>query len=104
MNTVYFQVVDNGGFSGIGGGHLEATVEERPKVEYLNDCLVRLIGCLYEGRTPDQVIQLKADKPDEPDPQDPVPDEPTDPDEPEELIPDDTDEVEDAENADGKDK
>ena len=35
--------------SGIGGDHLEATVEERPVVEYLNACLVRLIKGYHTG-------------------------------------------------------
>ena len=56
---VYVYLTDD---SGIGGCHLEADVEERPKVEYLNDCLVRLISVLHEGRATDAVIQLPADK------------------------------------------
>lgn len=35
--------------SGIGGDHLEATVEERPVVEFLNACLVRLIKGYHTG-------------------------------------------------------
>ena len=68
--------------SGIGGDHLEATVEDRPKVEKLNDCLVRLMTVLYEGRTPDAVVQLPADPQDEPtDPAQPDPQEPQEPEE-----------------------
>ena len=35
--------------SGIGLHHEEATVSERPEVEYLNDCLVRLINGIHTG-------------------------------------------------------
>lgn len=35
--------------SGIGGNHIEATVEEKPVVEYLNACLVRVINGYYTG-------------------------------------------------------
>ena len=35
--------------SGIGGQHLEATKEEDLVVEYLNDCLVRIINGYYSG-------------------------------------------------------
>ena len=35
--------------SGIGGSHLEATTEEKLTIEYLNDCLVRLINGYYSG-------------------------------------------------------
>ena len=35
--------------SGIGGDHLEATVEEELVVEYLNSCLVRLIDGYFTG-------------------------------------------------------
>ena len=35
--------------SGIGGQHLEATKEENLVVEYLNDCLVRIINGYYSG-------------------------------------------------------
>ena len=35
--------------SGIGGYHIDATVEEKPTVEYLNACLIRLIKGYYSG-------------------------------------------------------
>lgn len=35
--------------SGIGGQHLEPTIEEKLVVEYLNDCLVRLVSIYYSG-------------------------------------------------------
>lgn len=35
--------------SGIGGSHLDATTEEKLVVEYLNECLVRLINGYYTG-------------------------------------------------------
>ena len=35
--------------SGIGGNHLEGTVEKRPAVEPLNDCIVRVISSLHTG-------------------------------------------------------
>lgn len=35
--------------SGIGGYHIEATVEEKPTVEYLNSCLIRLIKGYHTG-------------------------------------------------------
>ena len=35
--------------SGIGGDHVEATTEEKPTVEYLNNMLVRLINGFYSG-------------------------------------------------------
>ena len=35
--------------SGIGGDHIEATVEEKPTVEYLNECLIRLISGIHTG-------------------------------------------------------
>ena len=35
--------------SGIGGHHIDATVSEKITVEYLNDCLVRLINGYYSG-------------------------------------------------------
>ena len=35
--------------SGIGNSHLEATVEEKPVVEYLNKCLIRLINGYHKG-------------------------------------------------------
>ena len=43
--------------SGIGGAHLEATVEHRPQVEALNDCIVRVVKCLHTG---DEDITLPA--------------------------------------------
>ncbi len=45
-NGKYVYLTDD---SGIGGSHLEATVEERPVVEYLNACLVRLIKGYHTG-------------------------------------------------------
>lgn len=57
--TEYFfrsqSIITNGKYvyitndSGIGGDHLEATVEERPVVELLNACLVRLIKGYHTG-------------------------------------------------------
>ena len=41
--------------SGIGGGHLDATTEEKLVVEYLNECLVRLINGYYTGEFADPV-------------------------------------------------
>ena len=35
--------------SGIGGSHIDATIDEKLEVEYLNDCLVRLINGYYTG-------------------------------------------------------
>lgn len=35
--------------SGIGGDHLEPTIQEELVVEYLNDCLVRLVSIYYSG-------------------------------------------------------
>lgn len=35
--------------SGIGGDHLQATTEEKLVVEYLNECLIRLINGYYTG-------------------------------------------------------
>ena len=35
--------------SGIGNGHIEATVGDEPTVEFLNDCLVRLINGIHTG-------------------------------------------------------
>ncbi len=35
--------------SGIGNYHTEATVKERPEVEYLNECLIRLINGIHTG-------------------------------------------------------
>lgn len=35
--------------SGIGGGHIDATVGDEPTVELLNDCLVRLINGIHTG-------------------------------------------------------
>jgi len=43
---VYVWLTDD---SGIGNGHLEGTVEKRPVVEPLNDCLVRVISALHAG-------------------------------------------------------
>ena len=66
--TEYFfrsqSIITNGKYvyitndSGIGGDHLEATVEERPVVELLNDCLVRLIKGYHTG-TFDEPIYWK---------------------------------------------
>lgn len=41
--------------SGIGGSHLEATVQEKLVVEYLNDCLIRLINGYYSGEFSDPI-------------------------------------------------
>ena len=41
--------------SGIGFAHLEATVEEKLVVEYLNDCLIRLINGYYSGEFTDPI-------------------------------------------------
>lgn len=35
--------------SGIGEQHIEATLEEKPTVEYLNECLIRLISAFHTG-------------------------------------------------------
>ena len=63
--TEYFfrsqSVITNGHYvyltddSGIGGSHLEATVEERPVVEFLNDSLVRLINGYHTGEMAEPV-------------------------------------------------
>ena len=42
---VYVWLTDD---SGIGGSHIEGTVENRPKVEALNDCLVRVMSALHK--------------------------------------------------------
>ena len=59
LKTEYFfrsqSLITNGHYvyitndSGIGQNHLEATVEKRPTVEYLNSSLVRLINGYYTG-------------------------------------------------------
>ena len=41
--------------SGIGGYHVEATTEEKPVVEYLNNMLVRLINGFYTGQFADPI-------------------------------------------------
>lgn len=51
---VYVWLTDD---SGIGGAHLEATVEHRPEVEALNDCLVRVVKALHTGN---ETITLPA--------------------------------------------
>ncbi|MBO4534727.1 MAG: VWA domain-containing protein, partial [Clostridia bacterium] len=89
--------------SGIGGDHLEATVEERPKVEYLNDCLVRLMTVLYEGRTPDQVIQLAPDPKPDPEEGEEGQEEIEDPSDPQEEDPSADDDGEEDEDDDGDD-
>ena len=43
----YVYLTDDSGIS--VGGHVEATVKERPVVEYLNACLIRLINGYYSG-------------------------------------------------------
>ena len=45
-NGKYVYLTDD---SGIGNSHLEATVEEKPVVEFLNACLVRLIKGYHTG-------------------------------------------------------
>jgi len=45
-NGCYVYLTDE---SGIGNEHLEATVETRPVVEYLNACLIRLINGYHSG-------------------------------------------------------
>lgn len=50
---VYVYLTDD---SGIGGQHLEATVETRPQVEPLNDCLVRVVAALHQGTEPITVM------------------------------------------------
>ena len=45
-NGTYVYLTDD---SGIGNSHLEATVEEKPVVEYLNNSLVRLIKGYHTG-------------------------------------------------------
>ena len=57
--TEYFfrcqSILTNGAYvhltndSGIGGNHIEATVEDKEEVELLNDCLVRLINGFHTG-------------------------------------------------------
>ena len=46
--------------SGIGNDHTEATVSERPEVEYLNDCLVRLINGIHTGDMKEAVSYKQA--------------------------------------------
>ena len=69
---VYVYLTDD---SGIGGSHLEATVQERPQVEYLNNALVRVIKALHEGdhnitvmpeRQPDEVAPVDDEQGDAP--------------------------------------
>ena len=50
---VYVWLTDD---SGIGGEHLEGTVEKRPVVEPLNDCLVRVMAALHTGDRPITVM------------------------------------------------
>lgn len=45
-NGVYVHLTND---SGIGGDHIEATVEEKEEVELLNDCLVRIINGMHSG-------------------------------------------------------
>ena len=45
-NGVYVHLTND---SGIGGSHIEATVEEAEEVELLNDCLVRIINGFHTG-------------------------------------------------------
>ena len=45
-NGVYVHLTND---SGIGGGHIDATTEEKEEVELLNDCLVRLINGFHTG-------------------------------------------------------
>ena len=48
--------------SGIGGGHIDATVPDEPTVEFLNDCLVRLINGIHTGDMKDPIdYQQKQD-------------------------------------------
>ncbi len=51
-NSHYVYLTDD---SGIGGSHLAATVCEKPIVEYLNSCLVRLIKGYHVGKFDDPV-------------------------------------------------
>lgn len=67
-NGAYIWLTDD---SGIGGGHLEATVEHRPEVEALNDCLVRVMKGLHEG----SAITLPAPTPQEEQPEEVKPEE-----------------------------
>lgn len=45
-NGAYVYLTDD---SGIGGGHIEASTEEKNTVEYLNSLLIRLINGFYTG-------------------------------------------------------
>jgi hypothetical protein len=45
-NGVYVHLTND---SGIGGDHIEATVDEKEEVELLNDCLVRIINGMHSG-------------------------------------------------------
>ena len=45
--------------SGIGNDHLEATVEERPTVDYLNACLVRIIKGYHTGLFEEAIYYLQ---------------------------------------------
>jgi hypothetical protein len=48
--------------SGIGGDHLEGSVSDRPQVEALNDCLVRVIGALHQGTSPITIYPEKQEE------------------------------------------
>ena len=48
--------------SGIGGSHLDATTEEKLVVEYLNECLVRLINGYYTGEFAEPVSWRQSNK------------------------------------------
>lgn len=71
LKTEYFfrsqSMITNGHYvyltndSGIGSSHLEATVEERPTVEYLNSCLIRLIKGYHSGQM-EEAIYYKQEQ------------------------------------------
>lgn len=58
-NAHYVYLTDD---SGIGGSHLAATVYEKPVVEYLNSCLVRLIKGYHVGEFDDPVYYGEQQK------------------------------------------
>lgn len=55
---VYIWLTDD---SGIGGAHLEGTVEKRPEVEPLNDCIVRVVAALHSGEK--EITKFPAEQP-----------------------------------------
>ena len=58
-NGYYCYLTDD---SGIGDSHLQATVYEKPTVEYLNACLIRLINGMHTGDMKEAIYYKQTEK------------------------------------------